>query len=129
MGGALLNVGFDNAVAVERIVAVVAADPAPIKRLLKFQRVGQREEMVKGHLAFEVKALLEICEAGVVASEQWLIKHHGTRGLAVGMQRHGHIDPPPMHLVTNELRHTRFERHQFVWQSTPEIQVPVVGAP
>ena len=33
MGGALLNVGFDNAVAVERIVAVVAADPAPIKRL------------------------------------------------------------------------------------------------
>ena len=30
---ALLNVGFDNAVAVERVVAVVAADPSPIKRL------------------------------------------------------------------------------------------------
>ena len=28
-----LNVGFDNIVAVERIVAVVAADPAPMKRL------------------------------------------------------------------------------------------------
>ena len=28
-----LNVGFDNAVAVERIIAVVAADPSPIKRL------------------------------------------------------------------------------------------------
>ena len=29
----LLNVGFDNAVALERIVAVVSADPSPIKRL------------------------------------------------------------------------------------------------
>jgi len=29
----LLNIGFDNAVAAERIVAVVSADPAPIKRL------------------------------------------------------------------------------------------------
>lgn len=29
----LLNVGFDNAVAAERIVAVVAAEPSPIKRL------------------------------------------------------------------------------------------------
>ena len=29
----LLNVGFDNAVAAERIVAIVAADPSPIKRL------------------------------------------------------------------------------------------------
>lgn len=29
----LLNVGFDNAVAAERIVAVVSADPSPIKRL------------------------------------------------------------------------------------------------
>ncbi len=28
-----LNVGFDNVVAVERIVAVVAAAPSPIKRL------------------------------------------------------------------------------------------------
>ena len=28
-----LNVGFDNTVAVERIIAVVAADPSPIKRL------------------------------------------------------------------------------------------------
>ncbi len=29
----LLNVGFDNSVAAERIIAVVAADPAPVKRL------------------------------------------------------------------------------------------------
>ena len=29
----LLNVGFDNAVAVQRIVAVVGADTSPIKRL------------------------------------------------------------------------------------------------
>lgn len=29
----LLNVGFDNAVSAERIVAVVSADPSPIKRL------------------------------------------------------------------------------------------------
>lgn len=28
-----LNIGFDNAVAAQRIVAVVAADPSPIKRL------------------------------------------------------------------------------------------------
>lgn len=33
MGVSLVNVGFDNAVAVERIVAVVSADPSPIKRL------------------------------------------------------------------------------------------------
>lgn len=29
----LLNVGFDNAVAAERIVAIVSAEPSPIKRL------------------------------------------------------------------------------------------------
>ena len=28
-----MNVGFDNAVAVERIVAIVSAEPSPIKRL------------------------------------------------------------------------------------------------
>ena len=33
MGDTFLNVGFDNAVAVDRIVAVVSADPSPIKRL------------------------------------------------------------------------------------------------
>ena len=31
--GGLLNVGFDNIVAASRVIAVVAADPAPIKRL------------------------------------------------------------------------------------------------
>lgn len=29
----LVNIGFDNAVVAERVVAVVAADPSPIKRL------------------------------------------------------------------------------------------------
>ena len=33
MGLALLNVGFDNAVSAQRIVAIVAAEPSPIKRL------------------------------------------------------------------------------------------------
>ncbi len=33
MGITLLNVGFDNAVAAERIVAIVSAEPSPIKRL------------------------------------------------------------------------------------------------
>ena len=29
----LVNIGFDNAVSAERVVAVVAAEPSPIKRL------------------------------------------------------------------------------------------------
>lgn len=33
MAVTLLNVGFDNTVAAERVIAVVAADPSPIKRL------------------------------------------------------------------------------------------------
>ena len=33
MGAPLVNVGFDNAVAVDRVIAVVSADPSPIKRL------------------------------------------------------------------------------------------------
>ena len=37
----LLNVGFDNAVSAERIIAVLSADPAPIKRL--------REAAVRSH--------------------------------------------------------------------------------
>jgi regulator of extracellular matrix RemA (YlzA/DUF370 family) len=32
-GVTLVNVGFDNVVAAERVVAVVSADPSPIKRL------------------------------------------------------------------------------------------------
>ena len=33
MSVTLLNVGFDNAVSAERVVAVVSAEPSPIKRL------------------------------------------------------------------------------------------------
>jgi hypothetical protein len=40
----LLNVGFDNAVAVERIVAVVAADPSPIKRLR--EAAGRHQKLI-----------------------------------------------------------------------------------
>ena len=29
----LINVGFDNAVAAERVIAVISADPSPMKRL------------------------------------------------------------------------------------------------
>jgi hypothetical protein len=29
----LVNVGFENVVAAERVIAVVAADPSPVKRL------------------------------------------------------------------------------------------------
>ena len=45
MGAArFLNVGFDNAVAVERVIAVVAADPAPIKRLR--EEASRRQKLV-----------------------------------------------------------------------------------
>ncbi len=33
MGSPVLNVGFDNAVMAARVVAVIAADPSPMKRL------------------------------------------------------------------------------------------------
>ena len=33
MSARLLNVGFDNVVIAERVIAVVSADPSPIKRL------------------------------------------------------------------------------------------------
>lgn len=39
MAARLVNIGFDNAVVAERVVAVVAADTSPIKRL--------REEAVR----------------------------------------------------------------------------------
>ena len=41
---AFLNVGFDNAVAVDRIVAVVAADPSPIKRLR--EAAGRHQKLI-----------------------------------------------------------------------------------
>ena len=40
----LLNVGFDNAVAAERIVAVVAAEASPIKRLR--EAAGRHQKLV-----------------------------------------------------------------------------------
>ena len=40
----LLNVGFDNAVAVERVVAVVSADSSPIKRLR--EAAGRHQKLI-----------------------------------------------------------------------------------
>ena len=40
----LLNVGFDNAVALERIVAVVSAYPAPVKRLR--EAAARRQKLI-----------------------------------------------------------------------------------
>ncbi len=33
MSGALVNIGFDNAVSVARVIAVVSSEPSPMKRL------------------------------------------------------------------------------------------------
>lgn len=40
----LLNVGFDNAVAAERIIAVVSAEPSPIKRLR--EAAGRHQKLI-----------------------------------------------------------------------------------
>lgn len=40
----LVNVGFENAVSAERVVAVVAADPSPIKRLR--EAAGRHQKLI-----------------------------------------------------------------------------------
>ena len=44
MGVTLVNVGFDNAVAAERVIAVVSADPSPIKRLR--EAAGRHQKLI-----------------------------------------------------------------------------------
>ena len=44
MGVTLLNVGFDNAVCAERIIAIVAADTSPIKRLR--EAAGRHQKLI-----------------------------------------------------------------------------------
>ena len=44
MAVTLVNVGFNNAVAAERIVAVVSADPSPVKRLR--EAAGRRQKLI-----------------------------------------------------------------------------------
>jgi len=44
MGVTLLNVGFDNAVALERVVAVVSAEPSPIRRLR--EAAGRHQKLI-----------------------------------------------------------------------------------
>ena len=48
MGVTLLNVGFDNAVALERVVAVVSAEPSPIKRLR--EAADRRQKIGRAHV-------------------------------------------------------------------------------
>lgn len=44
MSVTLLNVGFDNAVALERVVAVVSAESSPIKRLR--EAAGRHQKLI-----------------------------------------------------------------------------------
>ena len=44
MGITLLNIGFDNVVAAERIIAVVSAEPSPIKRLR--ESAGRHQKLI-----------------------------------------------------------------------------------
>ena len=44
MSVTLLNVGFDNAVSAERVVAVVSAEPSPIKRLR--EAAGRHQKLI-----------------------------------------------------------------------------------
>ena len=44
MGMTLVNVGFDNAVAAEHVVAVVSAEPSPIKRLR--EAAGRHQKLI-----------------------------------------------------------------------------------
>ena len=44
MGITLVNVGFDNAVAAEHVVAVVSAEPSPIKRLR--EAAGRHQKLI-----------------------------------------------------------------------------------
>ena len=44
MGVTLVNVGFDNAVAAEHVVAVVSAEPSPIKRLR--EAAGRHQKLI-----------------------------------------------------------------------------------
>ena len=40
----LVNVGFDNVVAAERVIAVVSADPSPVKRLR--EAAGRHQKLI-----------------------------------------------------------------------------------
>ena len=42
MGFRLVNVGFDNAVAAERIIAIVSAEASPVRRLREAASRGQK---------------------------------------------------------------------------------------
>lgn len=44
MGATLVNIGFDNAVAAERVIAVISADPSPMKRLR--EAAGRHQKLI-----------------------------------------------------------------------------------
>jgi regulator of extracellular matrix RemA (YlzA/DUF370 family) len=53
---AFLNVGFDNAIAAERIIAVVSADPSPIKRLR--EAAGRAHKLIDATNGRKTRAVL-----------------------------------------------------------------------
>jgi len=56
MGVTLVNVGFDNSVAAERVIAVVAADPSPIKRLR--EAAGRHQKLIDATNGRRTRAVL-----------------------------------------------------------------------
>lgn len=53
---AFLNVGFDNAVAADRIVAIVSADASPIKRLR--EAAGRHQKLIDATNGRRTRAVL-----------------------------------------------------------------------
>ena len=62
----LLNVGFDNAVAAERVVAIVAADPSPIKRLR--EAAGRHQKLIDATNGRRTRTVLVMDSDHVVLS-------------------------------------------------------------
>ena len=44
MGALFVNIGFDNAVAAERVIAVISAEPSPMKRLR--EAAGRHQKLI-----------------------------------------------------------------------------------
>lgn len=54
--GLFLNIGFDNAVAVDHIVAVVSSDPSPIKRLR--EAAGRQHKLIDATNGRKTRAVI-----------------------------------------------------------------------
>lgn len=62
----LLNVGFGNTVAAERIIAVIAPDSAPVKRLIQDARDASR--LIDATAGRRTRAVLVMDDSHVVLS-------------------------------------------------------------